>query len=528
MKHWKSFFGISSIIWILLILFVFAQAWTQLFKTPSDLWNHILTFVLTDVMIQTVLLVAISSFCASLIGFVSAYIITVYEFKGRKIISFLLYLPLAIPPYIAAYIYTHMLGYTGLIQTFLRDVLNVRLDPRLFAYSPMQMAIFVFTITLYPYVYITAKGFMQKYLGNFLETARTLQKGPLNMALMIALPLTVPAIFAGFTLIALEILSDFGVVMYLGIPAFSSAIYRSWITLGDFDSAVRLSAILMIIVLTLLLIQHWMRKSKSIGMPIRIRKLKRIPLKGFRAISALSFFVLLLMAALAIPLGQLLLWASVSFLNIRWDQFVSMLSNTLTLSISVSLIILFIALLIANYTRLSRSWLATLSAKITLLGYSIPGSVVAMLVIFFFISIRDLISVSTHTTLTMLMFGLILRYLGLGYQNIESGMRKIGMKFNDASRLLGKNYLKSLIAVDMPLLMPSLFAGFALVFIDVIKELPLTLNLRPFNYHTLATQVYQYAADERVVESAVPSLMIIGISAVLLWQVIRWITKEEN
>jgi iron(III) transport system permease protein len=151
-----------------------------------------------------------------------------------------------------------------------------------------------------------------------------------------------------------------------------------------------------------------------------------------------------------------------------------------------------------------------------------------MLVIFFFITLKQLIPINTHTTLTMLIFGLILRYLGLGYQNIESGMRKIGLKFNEASRLLGKNYGQSLISVDLPLLMPSLFAAFALVFIDVIKELPLTLNLRPFNYHTLATQVYQYASDERVVESAIPSLIIIAISALLLWQVIRWVIKEDN
>ena len=229
-----------------------------------------------------------------------------------------------------------------------------------------------------------------------------------------------------------------------------------------------------------------------------------------------------------IPVGQLLLWSSVSFANIRWIQFGQMLANTLTLSMSVSIAIILIALLIANYTRLSKSWFAVVSSKITLLGYSIPGSVVAMLVIFFFISIKEVIFINTQTTLTMLGFGLILRYLGLGFQNIESGMRKIGLKFNEASRLLGKNYGLSLINVDIPLLIPSLFAGFALVFIDVIKELPLTLNLRPFNYHTLATQVYQYASDERVVESAIPSLFIIVISALLLWQVIRWITKEEN
>ncbi len=515
-------------IWILLILFVFAEAFVQLFAAPSELWDHITRYVLRDVITQTVLLVVISSFCASLIGFAAAYIITVYEFKGRKIFSFLLYLPLAIPPYIASYIYSHMLGYTGLIQTVLRSLGFIRVDSSLFSYSSMQMAVFVFTITLYPYVYITAKGFMQKYLGNVLETARTLQKGPLQMAMSIALPISAPAIFAGFTLIALEILSDFGVVMYLGIPAFSTAIYRSWITLGDFDSALRLSAILMLFVLAFLLLQHQMRKSKSMGASVRIRPLRRIPLKGWSEVGIIALFVGIIMFALIIPVGQLVLWFNVSYLNIRWNQFGQMLFNTLTLSISVSVMIVLIALIIANYTRLSRSWLSVLSGKITLLGYSIPGSVVAMLVIFFFISLKRVIPINTHTTLTMLVFGLILRYLGLGFQNIESGMRKIGMKFNDASRLLGKNYIQSLVRVDIPMLIPSIFAGFALVFIDVIKELPLTLNLRPFNYHTLATQVYQYAADERVVESAVPSLLIILISALLLWQVIRWITKEEN
>ncbi len=528
MRHWKSFFGVSSMIWILLILFVFTEAFARLFVAPSELWDHIFRFVLSDVINNTLLLVLISSFLASVIGFLAAYIVVVYDFKGRKIFSFLLYLPLAIPPYIASYIYSHMLGYTGIIQTFLRNQLNITVDPLWFTYSSMQMGIFVFTITLFPYVYITTKGYMQKYLGNYLETARTLQRGHVSILKSIALPLATPAIFAGFTLIALEVLSDFGVVMYLNIPAFSTAIYRSWISLGDFDSALRLSAILMIFVIGLLVVQHFMRKPKTVGMPVRIRVLKRIRLSGFFEAIIIASFVLVLLVSLLIPVGQLLLWSSVSYANIRWIQFGQMLTNTLTLSTSVSIIIILIALLIANYTRLSKSWFAVLSSKITLLGYSIPGSVVAMLVIFFFITIKEVIPINTQTTLTMLGFGLILRYLGLGYQNIESGMRKIGLKFNEASRLLGKNYGQSLIKVDIPLLIPSLFAGFALVFIDVIKELPLTLNLRPFNYHTLATQVYQYASDERVVESAIPSLFIIVISALLLWQVIRWITKEEN
>lgn len=528
MKSWKSFFKISSMVWILLILFVFGEAFMRLFTAPSELWDHIFQFVLSDVIINTLLLVLLSSFSASVIGFLAAYIIIAYDFKGRKIFSFLLYLPLAIPPYIASYIYSHMLGYTGSIQSFLRNQLNVSVDPAWFTYTSMQMGVFVFTITLFPYVYITAKGFMQKYLGNYIETARTLQRGHWSILRTVALPLAAPAIFAGFTLIALEVLSDFGVVMYLGIPAFSTAIYRSWISLGDFDSALRLSAILMIFVIALLLMQHVLRKSRTMGMPMRIRPLKRIRLSGIREFIIISLFVLLLLVSLIVPVGQLLFWSNVSYANIRWNQFTQMLFNSLTLSTFVSIAIVGVALLIANYTRLSRSWFAVLSSKISLLGYSIPGSVVAMLVIFFFITIKEVIPINTQTTLIMLAFGLILRYLGLGYQNIESGMRKIGMRFNEASRLLGQNYGKSFLLVDMPLLLPSLFAGFALVFIDIIKELPLTLNLRPFNYHTLATQVFQYASDERVAESAIPSLFIILISAILLGQVIRWIIKEDN
>jgi iron(III) transport system permease protein len=528
MKSWKSFFGISSMFWILLILFVFTEAFMRLFAAPSELWDHIFQFVLSDVIINTLLLVLLSSFLASVIGFLAAYIVIAYDFKGRKIFSFLLYLPLAIPPYIATYIYSHMLGYTGIIQTFFRNQLNISFDPAWFTYSSMQMGVFVFTITLFPYVYITAKGFMQKYLGNYIETARTLQRGHLNILMTIALPLAAPAVFAGFTLIALEILSDFGVVMYLGIPAFSTAIYRSWISLGDFDSALRLSAVLMIFVIAILLLQHLLRKSGFVGMSMRIRPLKRIRLSGISEAVIMGLLGTLLMVSLIVPIGQLLLWSSISYANIRWNHFGQMVVNTLTLSMFVSIAIIMIALLIANYTRLSRSWLAVISSKLTLLGYSIPGSVVAMLVIFFFITIKEVIPINTQTTLTMLVFGLILRYLGLGYQNIETGMRKIGRKFNEASQLLGKNYGQSFLQVDIPLLLPSLFAGFALVFIDVIKELPLTLNLRPFNYHTLATQVYQYASDERVVESAIPSLFIILISAILLGQVIRWIIKEDN
>lgn len=502
-----------------------AEAYARFFVAPSDTWTHLVSVILPNVFAQTLAVMIISAFVTGLIGLISAFLIVHYDFFGRKVIRFLLYLPLAIPPNIAAYVFVAMIGYTGFIQTSLRQIVTV--NPFWFELPPLMIGIYVFSLTLFPYVYIAVKSFLEKHLTNYMETAKTLAKPTYKIFLSIAMPLSYPALIGGMVLVALEILGDYGTVLYLGIPTFSTAIFRSWFSLRDFDSALRLSGILLTIVFFLLIFEQVLRKNTRYIIPANSRLTTRKKLIGLKHGLVVAYFFLLLTFSLGLPVAHLIYWAFLSFNNIRLNALWSMLFNSLSLGLTVTFAILIIALIIANFTRLSKGVYATVVAKITLLGYSIPGSVIAILVLYTFIMISSWFKLSLLSGLWMLGFGLIIRYLGLAYQNLEWGFRKIGLKHNESAQTLGKSYHHGFVFIDLPLLKPAIVTAISLVFVDVVKELPLTLNLRPFNYHTLATQVYQYASDERLAEAAIPSLLIIGLSVLFLIPVIALVNKED-
>lgn len=516
---------IFSTIWIVSILFVLSESFRRFFVTPSSTWEHVLNVTLPSITQTTLLLVFATMIITGVIGVVNAYLIVTFEFKFRCIIRFLLYFPLAIPPYIFAYVLTHFLGFTGIIQTTLR-AFNIH-KPQWFEWNSLVIAIIVFSLTLYPYVYISTKSFLERFMGNYIETARTLGSRSTGIFFKIALPLAMSAFVGGMVLVGLEVIGDYATVVYLNVPTFSIAIFRSWFALRDFDSALRLSGILLMIVFVILMSEHVLRKNTKQILPANIRPLKRKQLKGIKHVAILVYFFSLLFVALGLPLLHLLRWATITYQRISWQGFGIHFFNTMFLGLVVTGAIVVIAFIIANYTRLRHSVWSVVTSKVTLLGYSIPGPVMAILVLFTFITLSRQFNLMLTAGLGMLIYGLIIRYLGLGYQNIEWGFKKIGLKNNEISQTLGKSYVQGLFQIEVPLLKSSLLAAFALVFIDVIKELPLTLNLRPFNYHTLATRVYQYAGDERLFESAIPSLAIIIISVLFLYPVIATVNKED-
>ncbi|MBS3987891.1 MAG: iron ABC transporter permease [Erysipelothrix sp.] len=525
MKKVATFSTIFSTIWIVSILFVLSESFSRFFVKASDTWQHVVSVTLPNITSSTLILVIGTMLLTGVLGVLSAYFVVTFEFKFRRWIRFLLYFPLAIPPYIFAYVLTHFLGYTGFLQTTLRSLGLFK--PEWFEWNAMVLGMIVFSMTLYPYVYISTKSFLERFMGNYVETARTLGSRSTGIFFKIALPLAMNAFIGGMVLVALEVLGDYGTVVYLNIPTFSIAIFRSWFALRDFDSALRLAGFLLIIVFIILIIEHILRKNTKQVMPANVRPLKRKQLKGIKHVALVSYFILILFFALGLPLLHLIGWAFITFNRIYWNDFGSQLFNTMFLGLVVTSAIVMIGFVIGNYTRLKHTPWSVVVSKITLLGYSIPGSVMAILVLFAFITLSQQFNLLLTTGLGMLMYGLIIRYLGLGYQNIEWGFKKIGLKNNEISQTLGKTYLQGLFQIEVPLLKSSLLAAFALVFIDVIKELPLTLNLRPFNYHTLATQVYRYAGDERLFEAAIPSLAIIFISMVFLYPVIASVNKED-
>lgn len=527
MFSWKRFTKISSILWILLIFILFSETLTLLFKPTNENWQHSVRYVLGDVSANSLIIVGFSTFFASLLGISLASTVTLFNFKGRKLFSFLFYLPLAFPPYVLAYFWTYFISYTGTLQTFLRS-LNIAYQTTWFVVDPKFMAIFVYTLSLFPYVYISTKAIINRSLGNYIENARVLGYSYPRIFSKLILPLSLPALLSGGLLVALEVLSDYGVVSYLGIPSFSTAIVRSWLRFQDFDTALRLAALLMVLTLVLLALFAFIGRRIRNLVPSKEKPLQPTAVKPLHAYFLVSLLTLFLFLSFGIPLIQLIYWSVQSLPSIRLDQFMSNLMNALGLSIGVSLIILVIAFVLANHGRIQKGFISFISGKLTLLGYSIPGSVIGILSLVLFLNLRNIFSFKLNQSIVLLIFALIIRYAGLAFQSIEQGFNKLGMKFNEAAQVLGKSYFKALINVDLILLKPALYSAFTMVFLDIIKELPLSLLLRPFNFNTLATQVHQYASDEMLVESAFPTLIILILSFLMITLLVNPMRKEHH
>lgn len=517
MKNKVSAIRIFSTLLILVIAAILLESVLALFDPPKSVWNHIRENLLIEYTINTVLLVSMSMFISGIIGTVMAYLVTCYEFYLRKVLSALLYFPLAIPPYIGAYVYTDMIQVNGLIANFVGRSIYI---------PQFWMAVTVFSLFLFPYVYIGVKGYLNYNIGGYVENARLLGKGELSIFAKVVLPISRSAILSGMILVGLEILGDFGVVQYFGLPTFATAIFKSWINFKDFDSAIRLGGMLMLVVFTLLIFKNYLLNNKyqsATTTKTRAFQRRKVSIKA-QAIMSTSVF-LVLFFSFVLPIYQLIDWALMSFDRVRYVNLIMMLKNTILMTTGVALLIVILALILSSYTRVSSKFVKLFYGKLTLISYAIPGSVVAMMVILFFMKIDNFLNISLSTTIIMLICAYVLRYLGAAYENLENGYEKIGLKYHEASRTLGNNYYKSLLKVDLPILKPFILSAYSLVFIDLIKELPLTLILRPFNFHTLATHVYQYASDEMLAESAVPSLIIIIIS---MFFIIGLIKKERR
>lgn len=513
MKSKVNGIRIISTILVLVIIGINIESVLALFKAPTDIWNHIRDNLLFDYTKNTIMLVSVSMIFSGFIGTIIAYFVTSFEFFGRKVLSILLYFPLAIPPYIGAYVYMNMMQQNGMIANLFGSSIPI---------NSFWMAVMVFTFFLFPYVYIGVKGYLSYNMGGYVENARLLGKGELDIFRKVVLPISKPAIFSGMILVGLEVLGDFGVVQYFGLQTFATAIFKSWINFKDFDSAIRLSGVLVLVVFALLILKNnlFINKYQS-ATTTKSRSYQRRKVSPQAQAGMFGCGLVVFLLSFALPIYQLVKWAIMSFARVRYVNILSMLKNTLLVAIGVSLLIIILAFILASYTRVSSKFIKLVYGKLTLLSYAIPGSVIAIMIILFFMKIDDFFNLSLATTIIMLISAYVLRYLGVAYENLENGYQNIGFKYHEASRMLGNNYYKTLMKVDVAILKPFIFSAFSLVFLDLLKELPLTLILRPFNFHTLSTQVYQYASDEMLPESAVPSLIIISISMIFIIGLIK-------
>jgi len=540
LKSSLSMWSILSVIFILLLILPTLNIFISLFGEPNDNWLHIKEHLLKDYIINTITLITFSGLFTVIIGTSLAWLVTVFRFPLRGFFKWALILPLAIPPYIAAFTYHGLLNYTGLIQTFLRNSLDIQVSQKYFNIMSTKGAIFIFTMVLFPYVYAIVKAFLEKQSADLLENARVLGRNSVEVFIRVVLPISRAAIIGGVSLVILEILNDYGLVNYFGITTFSVAIFRTWFGLGDLDSAVRLASILMFLVLGILVLEKIIRgRKKFSATSTKLRPISPIQLKGTKGMLAFGYCFVIFGFAFLIPTLQLVYWAFLTYKKILNYKFIEFLFNSILVAAVTAALIIVIALIIANYCRIKESFISKVYSKITILGYSIPGAVIAIAVIVFFINLDNSLhgvysALSANsgklvltTSLAMLIFAYIIRFLAIGFNSIESGFEKVGKNFFEASRMLGMNVTKTFYKVDLKMIKPAIITGFILVFVDILKELPLTLILRPFNFHTLATKAYQYASDEMIHEAAISSLIIIFTSAVLIYFLNR-VDKEEK
>lgn len=519
--------SILSLIFVVLILLPNINILVNIFSKANENWVHIKQYLLKDYIINSLIIVTFTGLFSAIIGVSLSWLISAYNFPLRSFFKWAVILPLAIPPYIAAYTYSGIFSYTGIIQKLLRNTLNVHIHQKYFDIMSIKGTIFIFTVFLFPYVYIITKAFLEKQSSSLIENARLLGKNPLETFIYIILPISRVSIIGGSSLVVLEVLNDYGVVQYYGVPTLSTAIFTTWFSMGDINSAIKLSSILMGIVFLILVLEKIMRGRKKYSFTTaKIHPISRQELKGIKGLLASSFCFCIFSLGFLIPTLQLLQWSLLTYKKILNIEFLELIFNTFSIAFFASALIVIIAIVVANYSRITSGITSKIYPKITVTGYSIPGAIIAVGVIVLFINLDNnlywlykLINPQSgklvlSTSIVMLVFSYLIRFLGIGYNSVEAGFEKIGKKYFEASRTLGMSITQTFFKVDLKMIKTAVLSSFLLVFVDILKELPLTLILRPFNFNTLATKTFQYANDEMVQEAAISSMIIIIISVV--------------
>lgn len=540
--HWSRVkhkgWALASLIFITIILIPNILIAVEFFTEPNENWLHIKEYLLKDYLENSVLIILFTALATMLIGTSLAWLITIYQFPLRNFLKWSLILPLAIPPYIAAYTYHGIINYTGIIQATLRNHFDIQVNQAYFNIMSIPGAIFVFTVTLFPYVYSITRSYFQSLSASVIENAKLLGSNSFQTFYRVALPISRGAIVGSVTLVILEVLNDYGVTSYFGIQTVSTAIFRTWYGMMDLDSALKLAGTLMIMVMVILSMERLLRGRKKFFDPSsKVRPIEPRRLTGVKGWLVFSYCFGIFAIAFIIPLFQLLAWATMTFETVFKPEFLELAKNSIFVAGIAATIIIVIALIISNYTRLQQGVVPKIFSRVTTLGYSIPGAAIAIAVITIFIMLdQQIVSFLAmfqlkpefvlRTTLSMLVFAYVIRFLAIGFNAIESGFEKTGNRFTEASRTLGASTLRTFFTVDLPLLKGAIVSGFILVFIDIMKELPLTLFLQPFNFSTLATQAFKYANDERVQEASIASLLIIFISALSIFVFYRVLDKE--
>lgn len=499
-------------------------------ETLAHLWGT----VMPRYLMTTGALVVIVALGTLVIGTTAAGLVVLTEFPGRRLIEVLLVLPMAFPAYVQAYAYTHLLDHPGIVQTTLRAVTGW--GPRDYWFPEIRSlggAAAMLTLVLYPYVYLLTRASLMGQSASTYNAARALGRTPIQAFIAVVLPLSRPAIAAGVLLATMETIADFGTVSYFGVQTFATGIYTSWFSLADRVAAAQLSLGLLVFALLLALLERFSRRRARFHSGRRHEELPKSRLKGAARWLALGWCLVPVILGFAIPVVALILMGIGSGQDLFSDRYLRFLSNSLTLAVTASVLTVVAALVVGYFHRVRNSRYSAVLLHTGRLGYAVPGGVIAvgLLVPFamfdnaFDAWMRDTFDMSTGLLFTgsiwVLIMAYMIRFLAAAIGAYEGGQAGINPNLDMAARVLGRSSIGTLRSIYLPLLRPSLLTALLIVFVDVMKELPATLIMRPFNFDTLAVQAHRLAADERLEGAAVPSLVIVAVGLLPVLLLIR-------
>ena len=505
----------------------------------GDTWSHLASTVLPDYIVNTLILCAGVSIGVVIVGVSTAWLVSIHDFPGRRVFEWALVLPLAVPAYVMAYAYTDLLQFVGPVQSALREAFGWRGGQYWFPdVRTVGGAVLVFVFVLYPYVYLLARAAFLERASGILEVGRSLGLGPWQNFFRISLPLARPAIAAGAALALMETLADFGAVSYFGVPTFTSGIYRAWFSLGDRVAAAQLSAMLLAFVALVLFIERLSRgRARFHNTTGRHRPMPGYRLRGMKAALAVLACCVPLALGFLVP-GGVLLHMALSEGDAQFGaRFVELSRNSFVLALVSALAAVVVAVLLAYSARISRTLLARVVNRVVGLGYAVPGSVIAVGILIPVTRLDTWLAQAIHAYtgnnpgllltggIAALVYAYLVRFLAVSLQTVEASLAKVTPSMDDAARSLGLGQAQTLWRIHLPLLRGSLLTAGLLVFVDVMKELPATLVMRPFNFDTLATQAYTLASDERLAEASTAALCIVAVGVlpliVVSWQIAR-------
>lgn len=497
----------------------------------NENWEHIVNTVLLRYISNTLILIIGVGLITAIVGFTSAWLTTLYKFPLVRVLEIALVLPLAFPTYIIAFTYDGMFGYTGSITQSVLKFFNLSLVE---VYIPdiltIQGVIIVMSLVLYPYVYLISKASLLNQSSNALESARTLGSGSFRLFFKVGIPLAWPAIIAGTTLAIMEAISDYGAVNHYGVDTFTIGIFRTWDGLADQAASAKLAAMLMLFVLVIIVFERLLRGKKQYNSSSKqSRPLSKISLKGHKAFFAFIFCFIPIFLGFLLPFIQMTIWSFRYFTDVVDEHFLSLMWNSFILAGISSIIAIVFSLLITFNTRKKATWNNKTIQKLAMLGYSIPGAVIAVgvLIVIGWLDIKLIKSLGSFGistglilggTIVALVYGYVVRFMAISINSLESGYAKIPKSIDEAASTLNCNNLGILRRIHLNLLRPSIMAGTLIVFVEVLKELPATLILRPFDFDTLAIYALELVGQEQLQESAIPAmaLVLIGLGPIIL------------